>query len=111
VKTTVAIIFSLLLAWSQTIAISASQSAATKHCCGCACVEKTCCAAKSSSESQPQPAAPNSVRASSELTLLPANVLALRDPLVTVSEIQFPSSLLAHAKTIPLYRQNCSILV
>jgi hypothetical protein len=112
VKGVVAIICSLTLVCSQILAVETITTSPTKNCCGCDCGDNNCCVASSSSDSESQqPIAPTSVRSANELTLVAASVLAILKPLIAVVPSASISPHFLLTRTVPLFRQNCSLLV
>jgi hypothetical protein len=108
-KVMLAIICSLWFVCSQTFALTTSQiGGAETSCCGCG---KNCCVTKSPSESQPQPAAPGPVQACSRLTSLPAQSLIWLQPLWTASKTSFSFTESAQGRTVPIFLQNCSLVL
>jgi len=110
VKTTLAIVCSLLLAWTPVLAPASAAGAVrvAPVCCHCG---KACCVATPSPESRPVPATPVSISAPGQfLTLAPAGLSwTLPDALTP----RFSNTVASpgKAKGIPLYARNCAFLL
>ena len=109
-KSALAILFSLSLVWGQAVAQTTGSVAerATRACCDCG---KACCVGKQAAQPEPLSAAPQSSAQQSQVLVL---VLANR-AFVTFdtppSQI-FPSyASLLKASAVPLFQQNCALLI
>jgi hypothetical protein len=109
VKTTLAIVCSLLLAWTpvlaQATAAGVGRTAHTSCHCG-----KACCAAPSP-ESQPVPAAPVPSSSQNQLSPLAPAALVWILPTTLAPEFSPPFSSSLTAKGTPLYARNCAFLI
>jgi len=110
VKTTLAIVCSLLLSWMpvQAQAPAAGVGRVAHAACHCG---KACCAAPASPESQPVPAAPVSTSSQNQLlTLAPAGLAwILPDAPAPRFATSLSSPLTANAA--PLYARDCARLI
>ena len=110
-KMTLAIVCSVLLAWTPILraqAPAARVGRVVHACCHCG---KACCAVPASPESQPVPATP--VPSSSQnqlLTLAPAGLIRTLPETPAPEFSASPSSPLTANRT-PLYARNCAFLI
>jgi hypothetical protein len=111
VKTTLAIVCSLLLAWTPIVPARA-QAAGVGHvahaCCHCG---KACCAAPASPQSQPVPAAPVPASNQGQLLTLALTALAWTLPDAQTPEFSTSVSSLLTANAAPLYARDCARLI
>jgi hypothetical protein len=110
VKRIAAIVFSLLLIVSQTLAVAmpvSSRSAVAKqNCCGKDCY---CCVSESGAASIPPIESAAPVVAQIQFVVPPAPAVSLR---FTAPPGQVSSSPAAECRIdLPLYRQNCALLI
>jgi len=110
VKTTLAIVCSLLLAWTPVLAPAqvAGVVRAAHACCHCG---KACCVASPSPESQPVPATPVSISPPGQLlTLAPAG-WSWTLPDGPALEFSTPAFSPFTADAAPLYARHCAFLI
>jgi hypothetical protein len=111
VKTTLAIVCSLLLAWTPILraqAPAARVGRVVHACCHCG---KACCAAPASPESQPVPAAPVPSSSQNQLLTFAPTALAWVLPTAAVLEFSPVISSPLTVKRLPLYARNCAFLI
>jgi hypothetical protein len=110
VKTTLAIVCSLLLAWTPVLAQAPAAGVGRVGHTSCHC-SKACCTAPASPESQPVPAAPVSASPQNQLLTLAPAVLAWILPDAPVSEFSTSVSSLLTVNAAPLFARNCARLL
>jgi hypothetical protein len=110
-KTALAIVCSLMLAWTNVVLASEASVVSTARACCSKCKTPSCCATKSHSipESQPFSAAPVSF----QQHLLPfASVLVVADlPATPAFELSDTSRDLICASAAPIFARNCAWLI
>src|SRR4051812_2346431 len=113
-KSLLAIVCSLLFAWTQVVpassALSANaQCAPVRSCCHCS--TGSCCAPLPSAPAQPVSATPISSDSQNELcSLTPASALWILPVLASV-ELRSPFSSPLTTVSAPLYARNCALLI
>ena len=116
VKPLLAILFSLALVWAQSVPARCVQSAAAgvarSACKCCHCGGASCCMKKTAPNPQPMPAAPapTSSQQLQLLSLAPAPV-AFVLPSAASSPFSATASAPVRAAALPLYQQNCILLL
>ncbi|MGD0251433.1 MAG: hypothetical protein ABSC01_01910 [Verrucomicrobiota bacterium] len=110
-KTTLAIVCSLLLAWTPIVPAQAPAAGVGRvaHV-SCHC-SKACCAAPSSPQSQTVPAAPVPAPSQSQLLTLAPAALAWTLPDTPASGFSTSVSSLLTANAAPLYARDCARLI
>jgi len=111
VKTTLAIVCSLLLAWTPIVSAQAPAAGVVRVAHACCHCGKACCAAPSSPESQPVPAAPVPVSNQSQLLTLAPTALAWTLPDAPAPDFSASVSSLLTANAAPLYARDCARLI
>lgn len=116
VKALVAILFSLALVWAQSVPARCGQSAtagvARSACKCCHCGGVDCCMKKTGPAPQPMPAAPAPASSQQvQLLLLAPATLAFVLPSAASSPFSSPATSPARAAALPLYQQNCTLLI
>jgi len=110
VRKLLAILFSLLLVWTQTeIAAQLPATrppAATRACCECGC-----CVSQPSPVSAPAPAAPARYAIEQQLSTPPATSALWVLPEAEARSVSVPSSSPLIAAGAPLYERNCALLL
>jgi hypothetical protein len=113
VKAAFAILFSLLLALTQSVLpAKADGQAQSASCCKrCAC-ESPCCVNGSAPISAPAPAVP--VPSASIKQFQPALAMLAKlfvAPVSSASTISFPAQFSLHSCAVPIYDRNCTYLI
>jgi hypothetical protein len=111
VKTTLAIVCSLLLAWTPIVPAQAPAAGVARVAHACCHCGKACCAAPSSPDSQPVPAAPVPASYQSQLLTLAPAALAWILPDAPAPDFSTSVSSLLTANAAPLYARNCARLI
>jgi hypothetical protein len=109
-KSALAILFSLSLVWGQAVA-QTMPSCAERTTCACCNCGKACCVGKQAARSEPLSAAPQSSTQQNQTLFL---VLANRTFVIfdtTPSEVFLPFSSPLMASAVPLFQQNCALLI
>jgi hypothetical protein len=111
-KTALAIVCSFLLAGTPLLLAQSPSSCASqaRACCKHG-VTMPCCAAKSSPDSQPAPAAPASAGGQIQLSLLAPAVLIWTLPATPANSIVPTSATPSLAASAPLYALDCARLI
>ena len=116
-KRWLAILFSVLLAGAQGVALSVSFAAASRagcaSCCGCHCGFAKCCMEEPSPAPQPLTTTPTlSISPQSQLLLLAGANLTLALPqTLPDSDSSPPASGFLRAAPVPLFQRNCALLL
>jgi len=111
VKTTLAIVCSLLLAWTPIVPAPAPAVDVTRVAHACCHCNKACCAAPSLPESQPVPATPVPASTQSQLLTLAPAALAWTLPDAPAPDFSTSVSSLLTANAAPLYARDCARLI
>jgi hypothetical protein len=111
VKTTLAIVCSLLLAGTPFVPAQASAAGGVRVAHACCHCGKACCAVPSSPVSQPVPAAPVSASAQNQLLTFAPAALAWILPDAQTPGFSTSVALLLTANAAPLYARNCARLI
>jgi len=111
VKTTLAIVCSLLLAWTPIVPAQAPAAGVGRGAHACCHCGKACCAAPSSPDSQPVPAAPVPASYQSQLSTFAPAALAWSLPDTPAPDFSASVSSLLTASRTPLYTRNCARLI
>jgi len=112
VKTTLAIVCSLLLMGTPFL-MAQTSSSCVKHVRAC-CQhggEMPCCKAKSAPDSQSKPAVPAQTGNQAQLSLLVPNALIWTLPTNPADTISSHSTLSSMTASAPLYARDCALLI
>jgi len=111
VKTTLAIVCSLLLAGTPIVSTQAPAAGVVRGAHACCHCRKACCAAPALPVSQPVPAAPVPAPSQGQLLTLAPAALAWTSPAAPAAEFSVSASLLPTANAAPLYARDCARLI
>jgi hypothetical protein len=111
VKTTLAIVCSLLLAWTPIVPAQAPAAGVARVAHACCHCGKACCAVPSSPQSQPAPVAPVPALNQSQLLTLAPDALAWALPDAQAPDFSISFSSLLTANAAPLYARDCARLI
>ena len=108
-----AILFSLLLVWTQAVlaAHPTADNGSRAACKCCDCGSKSCCAKPPAPESSPSPAAPIRATSQNELSPLALTFVAWTVPAIE-PQISDPAVSFSRFVTgVPLFTRHCALLV
>jgi hypothetical protein len=117
VKQLTAILFSVLLVWTQvapTPVCASTSSDCTKAAtvaCAAACGQMDCCVTHSNSEPQPTPSVPTQSSIQNQVSLLVPAIVAWTLPENPANAISSVTALPLMAMGTPLYARNCTLLL
>jgi len=111
VKTTLAIVCSLLLAGTPIVSAQAPAVGVVRGAHACCHCHKACCAAPASPQSLPVPAAPVPGSSQSQFLTLAPGALAWTLPAAPAVEFSVSTSSLLTANAAPLYARDCARLI
>jgi len=106
-----AIVCSLLLAWTPFVPAQAPAAGVVRVAHACCHCGKACCAAPASPQSQPVPATPVPAPSQSQLLTLAPAVLAWTLPDAPAFGFSASVSSLLTANAAPLYARDCARLI
>jgi hypothetical protein len=111
-KTALAFVCSLMLAWTNLVLAQAPDAGVASAAASCHCGKKTgCCAAKNSqSESQPVSAAPN-FSFQNQVSLIAPAAVSWSLPVSPVLDLLSSISGSSSESSAPLFEQNCAWLI
>ena len=111
-KTALAFVCSLMLAWTNLVLAQAPDAGVASATASCRCGKKTaCCAAKNSqSESQPVSAVPN-ISFQNQVSLIAPAAVSWSLPESPVREFPALFSIASSVDSAPLFERNCAWLI